>query len=130
MGPIATSFYFSFFQLSYRFSAFGYIFLIIVSLCIGCKFMVLLCTALHPLLFRSFLLGPACRILLFILALNYIILLRHSKKKTKSNVTGVTKESRNAARLSPEILRPLTLTFAPEHRETCHRDFGPKDLNP
>ena len=35
--------------------------------------MVPLCMALLPLLFRSFLLGPACRVLLFIFALNYIL---------------------------------------------------------
>ncbi len=82
-------FYFFFFQLSYRFSSFVYfsfnyclfVYWLYVLFC-----MVPLCMALLPLLVRSSLLGPACRVLLFILALNYIII--YGQKKIFQNVEG------------------------------------------
>ena len=72
-----TFFFFPFFQLSYRFSSFVYfsfnyclfVYWLYVLFC-----MVPLCTGLLSLFFCSFLLGPASRVLLFILALNYIIM--------------------------------------------------------
>ena len=76
-------FNFSFFPLSYHFSSFVYYYCHFVYWLYALFCMVPLCTASLSLLFHSFFLGPAFRVLLFILALNYIIIIALAVSKNR-----------------------------------------------